>query len=315
MTASAPIVTMIVPGRDIAAFAPSALESLSTQSEPRWRAILVDDGSTDDTGAIFARAAAVDPRFRVVRHEASRGLGAARNVGLGLVDTPYLGFLDGDDELLPDALARLTGTLDETGSDFAAGAYVRSRPHGEGYSPGRVQPWVAAATDPARLRTTLDQHPRAVSNIVAWSKVSRTEFWQDLRFPEGVAYEDQVIAQQMYTRAGTFDVIPDVVVRWRVRADGTSITQGKAHLPVLRDYLSALRGGIRVLREAGADAAVAARLGLILAMDVPSLLEIAETHADPAYAMEVDDFLAELRASPEFTHATPDPTIAAALSW
>ncbi|MGH3688611.1 MAG: glycosyltransferase family 2 protein [Microbacterium sp.] len=315
MTASAPIVTLIVPGRDIATFAPPALDSLRAQTESRWRAILVDDGSTDETGAIFGAAAAEDPRFTTIRHEASRGLGAARNVGLELVETPYLGFLDGDDELLPNALARMTETLDRTGSDFVAGAYVRSRANGQGYLAGRVQPWVRAATAPERLGTTLASHPQAVSNIVAWSKVSRTAFWRDLRFPEGVAYEDQVVAQLMYTGARAFDVIPDVVVRWRLRADGTSITQSKAQLPVLRDYLTALRGGMRVLHEAGARAAVTARIELILAMDVAPLLEIASSHPDPAYAAEVDSFIAELRALPEFADARPDPSIAAALAW
>ncbi|WP_435743653.1 glycosyltransferase family 2 protein [Microbacterium sp. PMB16] len=315
MTASAPIVTMIVPGRDVAAFAPAALDSLRAQSEQRWRAILVDDGSTDETGSIFADAARDDPRFTVVRHEASRGLGAARNVGLALVDTPYVGFLDGDDELTPDALARLTATLDETGSDFVAGAYVRLRPHGDAYTAGRVQPWIAAATDPERLGTSLADHPRAVSNIVAWSKVSRTAFWHDLRFPEGVAYEDQIVAQQMYTRARSFDAIPDVVVRWRIRPDGTSITQGKSQLPVLRDYLGALRGGIRVLQDAGERAAVTARLDLILAMDMPSLLDIAATHDDPEYAREVAVFIDELQTLPEYADASPDEAIAAALSW
>ncbi len=315
MTASAPIVTLIVPGRDIAAFAPAALDSLRAQTESRWRAILIDDGSTDETGAIFDAAAAVDIRFTTIHHAASRGLGAARNVGLEQVDTGYLGFLDADDELAPDALARMTGTLEETGSDFVAGAYVRSRAQGVGYVAGRVQPWVTAATAPERLGTTLAAHPQAVSNIVAWSKVSRTAFWHDLRFPEGVAYEDQVVAQLMYTRAHTFDVIPDIVVQWRLRADGTSITQGKAQLPVLRDYLAALRGGIRVLHEAGARASVTARIELILAMDVAPLLEIANSHPDPAYAAEVDTFIAELRALPEFADAVPDPAIAAALAW
>lgn len=315
MTASAPIVTLIVPGRDIAAFAPAALDSLRAQTESRWRAILIDDGSTDETGAIFDAAAAVDSRFTTIHHAASRGLGAARNVGLERVDTGYLGFLDADDELAPDALARMTGTLEETGSDFVAGAYVRSRAQGVGYVAGRVQPWVTAATAPERLGTTLAAHPQAVSNIVAWSKVSRTAFWHDLRFPEGVAYEDQVVAQLMYTRARSFDVIPDVVVQWRLRADGTSITQGKAQLPVLRDYLAALRGGIRVLHEAGARASVTARIELILAMDVAPLLEIANSHPDPAYAAEVDTFIGELRALPEFADAVPDPAIAAALAW
>lgn len=312
---SAPIVTVIVPGRDIAAYAPAAIASLRAQTEPRWRAILVDDGSRDATSEVFASAASVDHRFTVIRHETTRGLGAARNAGIDLVDTPYLGFLDADDELTPTALARLTATIAETGSDFVAGAYVRTRLHDGLYVPGRVQPWVSAATDPQRLRTSVTAHPRATANIVAWSKVSRTSFWGDLRFPEDVAYEDQVVAQEMYTRAAAFDVIPDVVVKWRVRADGTSITQGKAQLPVLRDYLAALRGGIRVLHDAGVADAVTARLELILAMDLPPLQEIASTHPDPDYGAAVDAFFAELRSLPEFADAHPDSNITAGLAW
>jgi glycosyltransferase involved in cell wall biosynthesis len=306
---------MIVPGRDIAAFAPAAIASLQAQTENRWRAILVDDGSIDATPAIFAAAAADDSRFRVLRHDEPRGLGGARNAALDLVDTPLLGFLDADDTLTPSALTRLTGTLAETGSDFVAGAYVRLRPQGDGYVSGRVQPWIAAATSPERHGTTLHEHPRACANIVAWSKISRTDFWGDLRFPEGVAYEDQVVAQLLYTRARAFDVIPDVVAHWRVRADGSSITQGRSRLPVLQDYLAALRGGIRVLRDAGESDAVAARLSLILVMDLPPLEEIARTHPDPAYAAEVSAFAAELRALPEFAAATPDPSLTAALQW
>lgn len=306
---------MIVPGRDIATFAPAAIDSLRAQTEKRWRAILVDDGSTDGTGDVFRTAVDADPRFGLLRHDVARGLGAARNAGLELVDTPLLGFLDADDELTPTALARLIGTLTESGSDFAAGAYVRSRVRGDAYAAGRVQPWVAAATAPRRLGTTIHAHPAASANIVAWSKITRTDFWGDLRFPEGVAYEDQVVAQQMYTRASAFDVIPDVVVQWRVRADGTSITQGKARLPVLLDYLAALRGGIRVLQDAGAHAAVAARLSLIIAMDLPPLHAIARTHLDPAYAAAVSDFVAEIEAMPEFADATPDHSLTAALGW
>ena len=315
MSAADPIVTMIVPGRDIAAFAPAAIASLQAQTEPRWRALLVDDGSVDETAEVFAAAASADARFRLLRHAHPLGLGAARNTGLAYVDTPLLGFLDADDELTPRAVEKWTGTLRETGSDFVVGAYVRSRLIDGAYTPGRVQPWVAAATTPERRGTTLAAHPDASANIVAWSKVSRTEFWSDLRFPTGVAYEDQVVAQLMYTRARAFDVIPDVVVEWRLRADGTSITQGRGRLPVLRDYLAALRGGLGVLREAGAHDAVAARLALIVAMDLPPLHEIAADHPDPAYAAELAAFVAELEALPEYARARPDHGLAAALTW
>src|SRR5690606_36410395 len=147
------IVTVIVPGRDIEAYAPAAIASLKAQTYPRWRAILVDDGSIDGTGDIFRAAAAADERFSVLAHDEPRGLGAARNAGLALVDTEFLGFLECDDELTSTALERLLGTITATGSDFVAGAYVRLRPEGHGYTSGRVQPWTSAATDSERLRT------------------------------------------------------------------------------------------------------------------------------------------------------------------
>jgi len=291
-------VTVIVPGFDVAAFAEEALDSLRAQTHRQWSAVLVDDASSDDTARIFADAASADSRFRLERHPTQRGLGAARNTGLARVDTPYLAFLDADDRFRPDALTRLADTLDRTGSDFTVGAYVRLRPDADtpGYTAGEVQPWVTASTDPARDRTSLAEHPAVSGNIVAWSKMSRADFWRahGLRFPEGRYYEDQVLTQRMYTRSTAFDVIPDVVVEWRQRREGGSITQRLSELDVLRDYLDALGEGIAVLNEAGADAAVRERGVLIRTLDLPPLLRIAATHPDPAYRIALDAFLETL---------------------
>ncbi|WP_345803123.1 glycosyltransferase family 2 protein [Microbacterium sp. AZCO] len=292
-------VTIIVPGFEVEEYAGEALDSLRAQTREDWVAILVDDASTDGTSRIFADAAASDPRFRLVRHVRQQGLGAARNTGLDLVETPLVGFLDADDMLTPTALERLVGTLDETGSDFALGAYVRLRPDGDGgYTTGIVQPWVAAATDPERRATTIDQHPAASANIVAWSKVSRIDFWRrtGLRFPVGRLYEDQVVAQRMYATARAFDVVPDVVAHWRERADGSSITQRKDAVAVLQDYLDGMAGGIAELDRAGHAAAVQQRVHLILAMDLPPLVRIAEEHPDDAYRRALGVFTRDIWA-------------------
>ncbi|WP_439592266.1 glycosyltransferase family 2 protein [Microbacterium sp.] len=310
---SPPAITVIVPGFDVAPYAAEAIESLRAQTREDWTAVLVDDGSTDGTGAIFDAAAAADDRFHVVHHDLQQGLSAARNTGLDLVTTPYVGFLDADDVMTPSAIDALVGTLERTGSDLVAGAYVRLRPDDRGgYAPGEVQPWVAAATDPARDATTLAEHPDASGNIVAWSKASRAALWREVRFPLGKAYEDQLVAQLLYTRARAFDVIPDVVVQWRERAEGTSITQRKDILPVLRDYLEALDGGMGILDAAGAADAVASRVRLIQRLDLPPLLAIAQTHRDPAYRAELGAFVRALAAR------SPDalsPSVAPALHW
>lgn len=294
---AAPVITVIVPGFDVAAYVADALGSLRAQTRQDWVAILVDDGSADATGALFDEAAAADARFRVVHHRERRGLAAARNTGIGLVETPLVGFLDADDRLTPTALERLVGTIERSGSDIAVGAYVRLRPGADGaYRAGAVQPWVAAATDPERTAIALADHPALSGNIVAWSKVSRIDLWRrlDLRFPEGRLYEDQVVAQRMYTRARAIDVIPDIVVEWRERADGTSITQHQDALPVLREYLDALRGGIEVLDRAGHPAAVQSRIALVLTMDLPPLVRIGQSHPDAAYRRAVGVFAREL---------------------
>ena len=127
-----PLVTVIVPGRDVAEFAAEALASLRAQTFPAWRAVLVDDGSVDATGDVFAEAAASDDRFTVVRHDVPRGLGAARNTGLDVVATPFVGFLDADDVMAPRALERLVASIDASGSDIVVGAYVRLRPGPDG---------------------------------------------------------------------------------------------------------------------------------------------------------------------------------------
>ena len=311
----APVVTVIVPGYDVAEFAPEALDSLRAQTLVDWTAVLVDDGSTDGTGMVFDDAAADDPRFQVVHHRVQSGLSAARNTGLDLVETPLVAFLDADDRYTPRALELLVGAVTESGSDVAVGAYVRLRPDAVGgYTAGEVQPWVAAATDPARRRATLEDHPDVSGNIVAWSKVSRLSLWErtGLRFPVGKSYEDQIVAQEMYTQARAFDVIPDVVVEWRERADGSSITQQKDGLPVLRDYLEALAGGIAVLDAAGHARAAASRVRLILAMDLPPLVELGRAHPDPAYRAALGDFVRSLAAR---SPSPVTPPVADALAW
>lgn len=313
--AAPPAVTVIVPGFDVAEYAIEALDSLRAQTRGDWRAVLIDDASTDATGQIFADAAAADPRFVVVTHGRRRGLSAARNTGLDLTQTPYIGFLDADDVMMPHALERLVGTLEHSGSDLVLGAYVRLRPDDDGgYTAGEVQPWVAAATAPERRGTTIGAHPAASGNIVAWSKVSRADFWQrtGLRFPEGRLYEDQIVAQQMYVQARAFDTVPDVVVQWRERADGSSITQHKDAVPVLHEYLAAMTGGIEVLEDAGHADAAAERVRLILAMDLPPLVRIAQTHPNPEYRRALGEFVRGL-VTRSVTVASA--TVAPALGW
>jgi len=133
-----PRVTVVVPAHQAEHTIARALGSLVAQTSPAWCAVVVDDGSTDRTTEIVERLASDDPRITLHRGERNVGAAAARNVALALVDTEWVGFLDADDEWVPDRLERLLALADRTGADLIVDDVesLVDGPHADGPAPG-----------------------------------------------------------------------------------------------------------------------------------------------------------------------------------
>jgi glycosyltransferase involved in cell wall biosynthesis len=110
-------VSVVLPTRNRSALLASALRSVVIQQGVRLEIIVVDEASTDDTAAVLG--AIGDPRVRVIRHECSLGVSAARNRGAAEGRGDWLAFLDDDDLWAPDKLARQLHTAHATGRDWA----------------------------------------------------------------------------------------------------------------------------------------------------------------------------------------------------
>ncbi|MCB1409860.1 MAG: glycosyltransferase family 2 protein, partial [Rhodobacteraceae bacterium] len=124
-----PLVTVIVPVYNVRDLVGRAIDSLRTQDMLNFEAIVVDDGSTDGSGAAAEAAFAGDPRFRLIR-QPNGGLSAARNRGLSLARGQAIGFLDSDDWLAPEFLTRLWQAMEKDGTDWAASAIALCYPDG-----------------------------------------------------------------------------------------------------------------------------------------------------------------------------------------
>lgn len=128
-------VGIVIPAFNAAAWIETCLRSLLAQTHRRWVAVVVDDGSTDSTGALVARLA--EPRITRVP-QAHAGVSAARNRGIAaLSDCDAVLFLDADDWLAPDALARMLGQLETFPSAVAAAGSC-------GFVPEHAQPGARA---------------------------------------------------------------------------------------------------------------------------------------------------------------------------
>jgi glycosyltransferase involved in cell wall biosynthesis len=107
----APLVSIMMPCFNAAHTLPMAIASMCAQTYSNWEAVVVDDGSTDDTSAILD--AWPDSRIRRERFERNEGRGAARQRCLEMARGEYLSFLDADDWLFDHKLAHQVALMVE----------------------------------------------------------------------------------------------------------------------------------------------------------------------------------------------------------
>ena len=111
------LISIIIPAYDAEEYIGRCLESVLGQSYRTIEVIVVDDGSTDGTGAICREAAARDGRLRVVT-QANGGPARARNAGLEQARGAWVMFVDADDELDREACRKLRAEAAATGADM-----------------------------------------------------------------------------------------------------------------------------------------------------------------------------------------------------
>ena len=98
-----PKVSVIVPVYNVEKYLPRCIESIQEQTLTDWELLLIDDGSTDNSGIICDGFAKEDSRIRVF-HKPNGGVSSARNVGLDNARGEWLAFVDSDDEVDSDYL-------------------------------------------------------------------------------------------------------------------------------------------------------------------------------------------------------------------
>jgi glycosyltransferase involved in cell wall biosynthesis len=105
-----PKVSVVVPAYNAETYLREALESTLVQTVPAHEIIVVNDGSTDGTGALADEYARVHPHVQVI-HRENGGPAAARNAAIAAATGEFLTFLDADDAMVPSRIESQVGYL------------------------------------------------------------------------------------------------------------------------------------------------------------------------------------------------------------
>lgn len=123
-------VSVIIPCFNQAKFLPKAIASLQAQTLEDWECIIVDDGSTDHTAEAASNLALQDGRIRLIQ-KINGGSASARDLGLQHAQGKYVQFLDADDWLEPEKLARQVALMEGENLDISYTAYCSEDSQGK----------------------------------------------------------------------------------------------------------------------------------------------------------------------------------------
>lgn len=231
-------ISVIVPVFNVAGYLPQCVDSILSQDYGNLEVILIDDGSTDGSGEICDRYAALDSRVRAI-HQKNGGAAAAKNAGLRLATGEYLAFADSDDYLEPGAYGFLMKVLLENGADAVQGSFrevYRNRAEEQRISEETLEGY-----------DYLLRFPKDFSCALLWNKLYRRALFDGVFFEEGHKIDDEYFTYQGFLQPRKVVRMDRVVYNYRKRASSVMSSPESAERLVLDCLDSAAKRRQRIL--------------------------------------------------------------------
>ncbi len=188
------LISVIVPVYNSERYLRKCLDSISGQSYRNLEIILVDDGSTDGSGAICDAYAEADPRFTVI-HNPNGGPSSARNAGIRAANGAFITFADSDDTVESRAYECLLQMLRKHPEAGLAICGFRIINHGEAQSSERFD-------DPCEadvlVGAALWEEVFGRLNNAVWNKLYQAEAAKKICFTSGLTYGEDLLFNLNY---------------------------------------------------------------------------------------------------------------------
>ncbi|MBS5402038.1 MAG: glycosyltransferase [Bifidobacterium sp.] len=232
-----PLISVIVPVYNVKPYIAKCLDSIMRQTYTNIEIIVVDDGSTDGSEHICDEYANKDQRIIVI-HQKNGGLAAARNTGIDAAHGEYLGFVDSDDFIEPFMYEKLLNAAQQNSCTLAVCGinYV--------FDDGKVIP--KANIEPNQVfdfpRAITEMNTYRLFDMGAWSKLYKSNLFDDIRFPIGKLSEDFFIMFKIFDRAQKVAFVSDACYNYYQRTN--SITKSKR---INTDFLDAAYSQMKYL--------------------------------------------------------------------
>jgi len=243
------LISIIIPVYNVEQYLAECVNSVCRQTYQNLEIILVNDGSTDASGQICQELADQDTRIRLI-HQDNQGLSGARNTGIEHSSADYLIFVDSDDWLLEQHVARLYEKLKEYDADIAIGHHCSFRAEDSAFLYYSTEHFETLYT----REEIIEEYPRRRMLdgvfLCAWAKLYKRELFDTVRYPVGRVAEDAFTTYKLYLQSEKIIYLNEPLYYYRLRPNSISMTWNEQWF---RDLIIGFEEQLAILGKLGYD--------------------------------------------------------------
>lgn len=221
------LISVIVPIYNIVEWLPRCVNSIRKQTYRNLEIILIDDGSTDNSGAMAEKFALEDKRVRVF-HKENGGVSSARNLGIEKARGEYIGFVDSDDYIEPEMYERLISVVLQENLLMAQISRDELDEQGNRMADVCTPPEEPELWESDRFMRELLLHRGDCSFC---TKLTHASLLKEERFPEGELNEDFRLLVNLLTKIPAVAVLPEQDYHVFYRYGSNTRTRNKEEFP------------------------------------------------------------------------------------
>lgn len=251
------LISVIIPAYNVEKYIRKCVLSVLKQTYTNLEVIIVNDGSTDKTGAICDELAKTDDRVKVI-HQQNMGLSEARNNGIKLASGEYISLIDGDDIVKKDFLRNMSDAMTKN-IDVVVGGYETINDTKKILSINKI-PNSTLSSEDATIRLLTKQEDFFV---IAWNKLYKRELFtkNNIWYPAKRIHEDNLTTYKLLSKAQNVTIIDSADYLYVKRA-GSITDKSKKDLQI-QEKINAANEAIKYFPSG--DLHEAAKYSLFLA--------------------------------------------------
>ena len=207
-------ISIIVPIYNSSKTLDRCIKSIINQSYRNIEILLIDDGSTDESASICKKYEKKDNRIKYIYKDNS-GVGETRNYGIKIATGNYIGFVDSDDEVLPQMYEKLINANIDKKYDII-GCSNYDTDENTGINIKRT----------LELKEGLQEKERIICDVLyqtknawgaVWNKIFKKEVFNNIKFPKNQNIEDYLVTLKAYDKFTVFFVNEPLYIHYAVQ--------------------------------------------------------------------------------------------------